>query len=101
MNIPSLPVDALINLKTGDMSDSWRNFFDILLNELQTNASNEGLVSPTQNSTNIGIIESNTLQNGSYTLQYGTCLYNSSANTMMFAINNGSGVPVFKTVTLT
>lgn len=101
MNIPSLPVSGFFNDDKTDLSPAWRQFFDLLINALNTNASNEGLVLPTQNSTNIAVIQGNQLQNLAYTLQYGTGLYNSTANSIMFAVNNGTGAPIFKTVTLT
>ena len=101
MNIPNLPVDKLIDDETKDLHENWRKFFDQLVNQLQVHASNEGIVHPTQSSANILKIQGNQLQNLSYTAQYGTGLYNSSDNTMMFAVNNGSGAPIFKTATLT
>lgn len=100
MNVPDLPIDEFV---TADrkLSDVGKNFFQQLISQLQNNFSNEGLVAPTQSSTNITIIQNN--QNGTeqYTCSYGTILYNSTGNSIQIAINNGSNVPIFKTVTLT
>lgn len=100
MKIPNLPIDKLIDSTTNDISSSWRQFFDFLIKQLQSNASNEGVVSPSQSASDILKIQNNQLQNLSYTCQYGTSIYNSTANSIMFAINNGANVPLFKTVTL-
>lgn len=107
MNIPNLPVDN-IGTYTDDkgktypieLSESWTNFLNQLIKELQTNTSNEGLVAPTQSAANITTIQGNQLSNGQYTCQYGTIVYNSTAKSMMMAVDNGAGVPIFKTVTL-
>jgi hypothetical protein len=100
MNIPSLPVQNFIDEHTGDMDSNWRNFFVQLLKTLQTNASEEGLVSPTQSASNITIIQNNQLQNLSYTCAGGTLIYNSTTNALMVAIL-AAGIPTFKTVTVT
>lgn len=73
-----------------------------LTDSLQNYVGNQGLVAPTQSSANIASIAANTNpSSGAYTCQYGTIIYNSTNNTVQIAINNGSGAPVFKTVTLT
>lgn len=59
------------------------------------------MVAPTYTSTQITALQNATDLLGNYTCQYGTTVYNSTANSMMMAINNGSNAPVFKTVTLT
>ncbi len=101
MNIPQVPLDDLIDKSTNDIASSWRNFFNQLVSELQTYVSNEGFVNPTQSASDISIIEGNQLADGSYTCGFGRCLYNSTANTIQFSIDDGSGAPEFKTVTLT
>lgn len=102
MNIPNLPMGPITN-SDGSLTDNYRIFFDSLIKELQTNASNEGLVAPTQNASNITLIQNNQLPapNSSYTCQFGTSIYNSTANSIMFAVDDGAGAPLFKTVTLT
>lgn len=116
MKIPSLPVDKFItidkkDIELSDVSEAGRQYLDKLTNELQTNAGQEGLVMPTQSSAplppphastnNIAIIQNNQLANGQFTCQFGTMLYDSHTNNVLIAVNNGSGQPIFKTVTLT
>lgn len=109
MNVPSLPTDKFLNEK-GDMADSYRLFFDQLIKVMQSNLSNEGFVNPTQSNSGatsppnkITLIQDNQLSNGQYTAGFGRCLYNSTANSIMFTINDlsPSNKPIFKTVTLT
>lgn len=52
MNIPNYVQDKLVD-KNGNLTDGWRLTITQLLTELQNNAGNEGLVSPSQPSTNI------------------------------------------------
>lgn len=99
MNIPNLPIGAIVD-KDGLFTDVGKNFFNQLIVELQTNASQEGLVSPTQTASNIVTIQNSQLPNGEYATSYGTILYDSTNNTGRFAINNGSGAPIFKTFVL-
>lgn len=85
----------------GYWSDAWSLIMQQLISILQTNFGAEGVVVPTLTAAQITIVQNNQLSNGEYTCQYGTIVYNSDANSIMIAINNGSGAPVFKTVTLT
>ncbi len=58
MNIPNF-VDIPVIVKRNDgyyWSDEWRAIMIALIQTLQTNASNEGLVPPSQSAANIGII---------------------------------------------
>jgi hypothetical protein len=103
MNIPNFQ-DIPVIVKKGDdyfFSDEWRTILLALFETLQTNASNEGLVMPTQSAANITTIQNNQYTNGQYSTAYGTMIYDSTDNSVRIAINNGSNVPVFKTVTLT
>jgi hypothetical protein len=100
MNIPNLPVGAMV-LEDGNPTPTELLFRQQLVQELQTGAGNEGLVAPTQIAADITLIQNNTDVQGNFTCQFGTILYNSTANTIQIAINNGSGAPIFKTVTLT
>lgn len=103
MKIPQF-LDIAVIEKRGEeyfWTAEWRDIIKQLMSELSTDASDEGLVMPTQNATNITTIQNNTLSNGAATCQFGTGLYNSTANSIMFCINDGSGNPIFKTVTLT
>lgn len=103
MNIPNFE-DIPFIIKQGDqfhLSNEWRNILQQLFQELQKNASNEGLVAPTQDQTNLIKIQNNLNQNGTNSCQFGTILYDSTNNSIRIAIDNGSGAPIFKTVTLT
>ncbi len=70
----------MIDQNTKDLADTWRQFFDLLINTLQTNAGDEGLVAPSQPDTNTDIIQNNQLQNGAYTCQGGNILYQASTD---------------------
>lgn len=100
MNVPNLPIDPLVD-KNGHLTDSGKNFFEQLIKELFLNFSNEGLVAPTQTSTNLITIQNNTNIQGQKTCSYGTILYDSTHNSGRFAINDGTGNPIFKTIMLT
>lgn len=104
MNIPNLPLDKMVD-ENGNPSAPELIFRQTLIQALQQNAGPEGLVAPTQvNSVaepNITTIQNNKDAQGNFTCQFGTIVYNSTANSIMIAINNGSNAPIFKTVTLT
>lgn len=105
MNIPNLPVGAMID-DNGNPTPVELLFRQNLIQTLQQGAGPEGLVAPSQPNAAapnnfITQIQNNTDAQGNYTCAYGTILYNSTANSIMIAVNNGSGAPIFKTVTLT
>lgn len=104
MNIPDLPTSQIVD-KDGFFTDVVKNFFNQLITELRLNASNEGLVAPTQPDAvspndHITKIQDNLNAEGQYTCAFGTILYDSTHNSMRIAIDAGGGVPIFKTVTL-
>jgi hypothetical protein len=102
MNIPNLPAYSPIVDEQRNRTPVEQVFMQQLITELQQNAGPEGLVVPTLSADQIFMIQNNVNpQNGQYTTAYGTIVYNSTANSIMIAINNGSGAPIFKTVTLT
>lgn len=106
VRVPNLQSNKITD-KDGNATDDELTFRHTLITNLQKLFGNEGCVVPTQNATNITIIQNNTVTNpgtgvsDTYTCQFGTILYNSTANSIMIAVDNGAGVPVFKTVTLT
>ncbi|MGB1309581.1 MAG: hypothetical protein ACPG47_00140 [Leucothrix sp.] len=55
MNIPSVPHSTLTQ-SDGNVSNEWRVFFTQLVNQLQSNVSDEGFITPTQSSTDIGLL---------------------------------------------
>jgi len=87
----------------GMWSESWSLIMQQLFSVLQTNFGSEGIVAPTLTAAQITAVQNNQLENGQYSCQYGTIVYNSTANSMMMAISDGGSPPkpVFKTVTLT
>jgi hypothetical protein len=106
MNIPNF-IDCKVVDEKGYFTAEYKIILQQLFTELQANASNEGLVAPTQTAANIALIQSTfavlspTNSTPIYNCQYGTILYNETANSIQIAINNGSNAPIFKTVTLT
>lgn len=112
MNIPNF-ADIPVVVKRGDAyywSDEWRDIMQSLIQTLQENASEEGLVAPTQSSeviapaisSDITIIQDAKTSTAPlvYKTAYGTMLYDSFTNNVLMAINNGAGAPLFKTVQL-
>lgn len=104
MNIPNLPTGNIVD-ENGALTSVWLTFFQNLISTLQLNASDNGLVAPMQTAANIAVIQNNTMPNPSggspiYTCAYGTSVYNVTANSIMYSVNDGSGAPIFKTVTL-
>lgn len=86
MNIPNFVQEKLVDEK-GHLTDSWRLVITQLLNELQKNAGNEGLVSPSQPETTIANLTAS---------QNGAMVYDSTNNAMKVNING-----IFKTITVT
>lgn len=98
--IPNLPQNKMVD-ENGNPTPEELTFREALVTSLQNNLGSEGVVIPTQTAANITKIQNNQLPNGAYSCQFGTMIYNSDANSIMIAVNNGSGAPIFKTVTLT
>jgi len=112
IRIPNLPTGPIVDAN-GVATDGESTFRRILITSLQKNFGSEGLVAPTQPNDAmttpptdyIDQIQNNTVfnpatGNDEYTCQFGTILYNSTANSIMIAIDDGTGAPVFRTVTL-
>jgi hypothetical protein len=81
-------------------TDDEVTFRKILISSLQTNFGNEGVAISQQTDESIAIIQANQKENGQYTLAYGTFIYDSTNNRLLFSINNGSNVPVFMQIAL-
>lgn len=88
MNVPNFLNIQIVDPKTGYFTDSARQIFQQLFGEAQTNLSNEGLIVPSQNTTNIGILNNIKSKNA--------LLVNSDTNALLFNQNG-----TFKTVTVT
>lgn len=111
IRIPNLPVGKWVN-EDGTPSDDFLTFMQALIVQLNRNMGNEGLVAPSQPEANIDIIEANATQQYvggpvSRTCQFGTFIYQTDSldplTSVKVAVEDpiGSGIPVFKTVTLT
>lgn len=105
IRVPNLPVGKMVG-EDGNPTPEELTFRQRLVSSLQDNFGPEGLVAPTQDATNIAIIQNHTIPNPSGgapipTCQFGTILYNVTANSIMIAVDDGAGNPIFKTVTLT
>jgi len=89
----------------GSLTDVAQSFFDLLQQILVNNIGTEGLVAPSQTAVGITQIQNNTTSSVtgliSNTCQFGTLLYDSDNNLLKVALNNGSGNPIFKTITAT
>lgn len=82
----------------GTFSDVGQSFFDSLLYFLFKTIGDEGVVLPTQDTSNTDVIANNTNTEGAYTCQFGTGIYNPDTNTVQFALNDGAGKPVFQSL---
>lgn len=105
IRIPNIPSGKVVD-ENGFPSDDEQTFRQILISSLQNNFGAEGCVIPSLSATDIVKIQNNNFidqatGNTIYSCQYGTLVYNITANSIMAAIDNGTGQPVFKTVTLT
>lgn len=110
IRVPNLPVGKWIDEK-GQPTDDFLTFMQALIYQLQRNMGNEGLVAPSQNDENITIIQDNKTKPyiggpESYTCQFGTFIYQTDSSDPLTSVKvavedpTGSGIPVFKTVTL-
>lgn len=102
MNIPDY-LDSPVLEKRGDdyyWSDNWSNIMQQLIQTLRDNASDEGLVAPTQDATNIATIQNNTVivgNNTIYTCGFGRILYDLTNDLPKISVKV-AGVPLFKTI---
>lgn len=105
IRIPNLPMGAIVD-KDGLATDDELTFRQILVTNLQKLFGSEGVVLPSLTTTEITDIAAHQQSTPSgmiYTCQFGTQVYNSTLGTVMIAVEFplASGIPVFKTVTLT
>ena len=111
-----IPVTRVPNLPSGQMvdangmpTDDELSFRQTLISLLQSLFGEQGLVAPSQTAANILTIQNNvTKAQGAIPAQYFTCafgtfLYESDTGLVKVSVEDplGSGIPVFKTVTLT
>jgi len=86
MNVPNYINDSLVD-SSGNVTDSWQKFFNQLINELNTNLSDEGTVVPSQSTSNISQLTQS---------QNGTLVYDETTHNLMVNIDG-----TFKTVNVT
>lgn len=98
IRIPVLPTGKMVD-DNGNPTDIELFFRQNLISSLQNNFGDEGLVAPTQPTTNITTIQNNVLPNGEFSTPGGVFIYDSTTNTIKVSILVG-GVPTFKTITV-
>lgn len=88
----------------GTLTETAQGFFDLLYKFMVKNLGEEGLVAPTQPTVNKNIIQDNTEFSPTgittHTCKFGTILYDSDEQAVYIAVDNGSGLPIFKQVSL-
>jgi hypothetical protein len=106
MMIPNFIDVQVVDPKTGKFTAQWGVIFQQLFTQLQSNASDQGLVVPSQSNgappnNQVQIIQ-NSINNRTvpptFNCQFGTLLYDSTNNLLLVALNNGLGAPQFFTV---
>lgn len=81
MNVPNFIHDKFVD-ENGYLTDGWRLFFNQLINEMNENLSQEGIVMPSQTTDNADIIKTDALN--------GTILYDSTTNELKVRLNDGN-----------
>jgi hypothetical protein len=91
--IPDLPRDPkVIDLKTGELTASWRLFFDQFILALQTNLKPEGTVMPQQSSSNISLLSSS--------VSLANIVYDNTVNVFKGNILTAPNIYTWKTFTM-
>jgi len=108
--IPNLPIGRIVD-DDGNPTDEELIFRQQLISSLQRVIGAEGLVAPSQTAVDIATIATHQVPdpsnpaNSVYTVDFGTILYEVDAatpeTTMKVIVDDGTGVPVIKTFTLT
>jgi hypothetical protein len=107
LRIPNLPAGKIVDPDGMPTADELQ-FRQTLLTLLESILGNEGLVMPSQSTTNIAIIQTHVqdVQQGSATntintCQFGTMIYDTTLGVAKIALEYplGSGTPVFHTIT--
>ncbi len=108
LRVPNLPQGKMVDTN-GMPTDDELSFRQTLITLLQSLFGEQGLVAPGQTAANVTRIQNNVTKNqgavpvDQHTCAFGTILYESDTGLVKIAIEDplGSGIPVFKTVTLT
>lgn len=108
IRVPNLPTGEIVK-EDRTATDDELTFRQGLITSLQQNFGSEGVVVPTQSYADMLIIQNNQLPNGQYTCAFGTCLYVPdfpvggppvATPSIVFSVDSGGGVPLFRRVTL-
>lgn len=108
LRIPNLPTGPMVD-EEGMPTNDELVFRQNLVTSLQNNFGSEGMVAPTQLYADMLIIQNNTNISGQYTCAFGTCLYVPdfpvggppvATPSIVFSVDSGGGVPLFKRVQL-
>ncbi len=100
MIIPSYVDIPVIDPKTGMFTSQWKAIMQQLLTSLITNASDQGIVMPSQDATEITLIETSqrsTPTGNQFNCQFGTIVYDVTNNVLKVALNN-AGAPQFHNI---
>lgn len=83
MIIPTFVQERLVD-DQGFLTKPWQSLFEQLLQNMQQNLSEMGIVTPSQDSSNLAVIQNKLNPDGSYIVQNGTLVFNTSS------VNGGS-----------
>lgn len=106
IRIPNLPTGEIVK-EDRTATDDELTFRQGLITSLQQNFGDEGLIAPTQDATNIAIIQNNRIPDpvtnapGQYSCGFGRFIYDSTNNRILVSIDGGGAVPAFMEVTIT
>lgn len=114
IRIPNLPVGRLVD-QNGNTTDEEQTFRQTLISSLQDNFGSEGCVVPSQTKANIAKIQDHTVidqatGNPVYTCKFGTLIFNNEpydaitnpqGNSLLVAVDDGTGKPLFKIINVT
>lgn len=106
IRVPNLPIGKMVG-ENGEATDDEMLFRQTLVSSLQRLFGSEGCVLPTQSYANMLVIQNKQLPSGAYSCAFGTGLYVPDfpvlavpTPSIVFSVNSGGGVPLFKRVTL-
>lgn len=99
IRIPNLPFGQIVD-ETGHPTDDELTFRQALVGNLENFMGNEGLVMPSQPTTNILEIQNAVNENQQKTCAFGTLIYDTTTGEIKAAVDDGTGNPIFKVVQL-
>lgn len=96
MYIPTIPEDPMIDDKRM-LTEAWRNFFDVLRQNMQQALSNEGFLIPSVNNTDMLKIQNGVDANGDQIALPGTMVFNTTSDALYVLLNGGDFHPITTT----